>query len=177
LARHSDRFSVITQKGRPLFRRLRIPVCLPHPAQQGSLRDVEAEHPQLAVDTRRTQVLFSATMRKMSSRTSLLTRPLPAQMRCREIPFQYPLNPARCQRTTVAGRTITRASFEPDHNRLKTTQKSRSGNASLGYGCFVSKIARCCRRARISSSRDRGEWKISGIRPKKRLSVRSMNLF
>jgi hypothetical protein len=40
------------------------------------------------------QVLFSATMRKMSSRSSLLTQRLPAQARCREIHFQYILNPA-----------------------------------------------------------------------------------
>jgi hypothetical protein len=38
------------------------------------------------------QVLFSATMRKMSSRSSLLTHFLPAHVRCREIHFQYSLS-------------------------------------------------------------------------------------
>lgn len=46
------------------------------------------------------QVGFSATIRKISARNSLLTYLL-ARFRCREIHAQYNSNPARCHRTTV----------------------------------------------------------------------------
>src|SRR5450755_1483186 len=46
---------------------------------------------------------FSLTMRKINSRTSLLTGLLPTAFRAREIQLQYSRNPARCQRTTVSG--------------------------------------------------------------------------
>jgi len=44
--------AVITQKGRPWLCRLRIPGSLPHPTQDGSFRNIVAEHFQLAVDSR-----------------------------------------------------------------------------------------------------------------------------
>ncbi len=48
-----DGFAVIAQKRRPSLRRFRVSRRLPHPTQHGSLRDVEAEHLELAVDARR----------------------------------------------------------------------------------------------------------------------------
>jgi hypothetical protein len=41
---------MIAQKGRPSLRRLRTPWRSPHPAQDGSLRNIEAKHGQLAVN-------------------------------------------------------------------------------------------------------------------------------
>jgi hypothetical protein len=52
-------------------------------------------------------------MRKMSSRSSMLTHFLPAGVRCRERHPQYNLNPALCQRATVsAGRKSAPASSQ-----------------------------------------------------------------
>src|SRR5664280_2174133 len=68
---------------------------------------------------------------------------------------QYSLNPDRCQRTTVSGRTITSAFFHWDQNRRATTQKSLSMAPSLGRGCWRLKTASCWRRARFSSIRQR----------------------
>jgi hypothetical protein len=63
----SNGFTVIAQKRRPSLCRFRTPWRLPHPAQHGPLGNVEAEHPQFAMNARRTHVGFSATMRKVSS--------------------------------------------------------------------------------------------------------------
>jgi hypothetical protein len=75
-------------------------------------------------------------MRKMSSRNSLLTHLLPAPVRCREIHFQYNLNPVRCQRTTVSGRTRTNAHFHPYQSRRNITQNNLSEIANRGCGCL-----------------------------------------
>jgi hypothetical protein len=48
----SNRLAVITQKRGPSFRRFGIPRRFPHPAQHRPLGDIEAEHLQLAVNTR-----------------------------------------------------------------------------------------------------------------------------
>jgi len=78
------------------------------------------------------QVGFSTTMRKISSRNSLLIRFLPEIFRWRDIQFQYNRNPARCHRTTVSGVTITRACFHWDHRRRVITQNNLSGQPILG---------------------------------------------
>lgn len=49
----SDGFTVIAQEGRPSFRRFGIPGGFAHPVQHSSFADVEAEHLQFAMDTRR----------------------------------------------------------------------------------------------------------------------------
>ena len=66
---------------------------------------------------------------------------------------QYSLNPDRCQRATVSGRTIKSAFFHRAQNRQATTQKSLSMTPSLGLGCWRLKTASCWRRARFSSIR------------------------
>src|SRR5215468_10185699 len=53
------------------------------------------------------QVGFSATIRKIRARTSLLARFCPPTRRNLEIHVQYKRNPARCQFTTVRGVTKT----------------------------------------------------------------------
>ena len=103
------------------------------------------------------QVRFSATMRKISSRNSLLTHFLHAQPRCRDSHFQYSLNPVRCQRTTVSGCTRSNTRFHPDQSRHISTQNNLSAIASFGSGRFSLKTASCCRRTRFSRSRSRRE--------------------
>jgi len=95
------------------------------------------------------QVRFSATMRKISSRNSLLTHFLPALLRCRDSHFQYSLNPVRCQRTTVSGCTRTNTRFHPDQSRHIRTQNNLSAIASFGSGRFSLKTVSCCRRTRL----------------------------
>ncbi len=51
------------------------------------------------------QVGFSATIRKMRSRTSFEVSFLPTFLLALEINLQYKRKPARCQRTTVSGVT------------------------------------------------------------------------
>src|ERR1035441_8150139 len=120
------------------------------------------------------QVLFSVTLRKMSSRSSLLTHLLPTQVRCREIHFQYRLNPARCQRTTVSGCTTMSARCHLDQRRHKVVQNSLSEVEKRGRGRRSFKTASCCRRARFSKSRSRREQKDRAANMKKSLSRHSM---
>ena len=98
-------------------------------------------------------VEFSATIRKIRSRTSLEIHLLPTCSLTLEISFQYRRNPARCQRTTVSGVTTMRACFHPDQNRLTATQKSLSAIDSRGLGCPRFRTASCWRSARFSRTR------------------------
>ena len=60
---------------------------------------------------------FSATIRKIRSRTSRGILLLPARLRIWEIMLQYRRKPARCQRTTVSGATSKSDFFQLDQNR------------------------------------------------------------
>src|SRR5665213_3059149 len=104
-------------------------------------------------------VRFSATMRKINSRSSLHVGFLPTTACLRESHFQYSLNPLRCQRMTVSGCTMTSAPFHPDQNRRIRTQKIRSDVAKCGRDCFCVIIASCWRRATFSRIRSRRERK------------------
>jgi hypothetical protein len=119
---------------------------------------------------------FSTTIRKISARTSLLTRFLPATVRCRESHAQYWLNPALCQRTTVSGWTMIRACFQPLQIRLSRTQKSLSRGLSFRRGCLAFRIAICCRKSKFSSN---SFWRGARARtrsPKNNLNNRSTGL-
>jgi hypothetical protein len=52
-----DNFTVIAEKCRPSLGRLGTPRSFPHPTQNGSLRDIEAEHSELTVDAWRSPSL------------------------------------------------------------------------------------------------------------------------
>src|ERR1700751_1950262 len=80
------------------------------------------------------QVEFSATIRKISSRTSLDSFFLPICFLTFEIQLQYSRNPARCQRTTVSGVTTRRDLLQSVQNRHASTQKSLSKGLSFGLG-------------------------------------------
>ena len=122
------------------------------------------------------QVGFSATTRKINSRSSLLVGFLPPRIRFRESHFQYSLNPARCQRTTVSGWTIRTARFQPDQNRLRMVQKILSGNLSRGRGCFRTMTESCCRKARFSSRRSWRERKNRAQNTMTKQNVRNIYL-
>jgi hypothetical protein len=61
-------------------------------------------------------------------------------------------NPCRCQPTTAAGLTISRASFQPAQHRDNQTQNSRSHGRRRGRRTDRRRIASCCRRARFSAA-------------------------
>jgi hypothetical protein len=120
------------------------------------------------------QVGFSATMREMSSRSSMLTHFLPARVRCRESHSQYNLNPALCQPTTVSGWTKISACFHPGQKRRKSTQNNLYETATRGRGCFRFKVMTCCLRARFSRNRSRRELEHRATRTSRSLSRRSI---
>ena len=99
------------------------------------------------------QVGLSATIRKISSRTSLGVGLLPTSLRTLEISLQYIRKPVRCQRTTVSGVTMMRDSFQADQTRRAMTQKSLSKRPRLGRGCRRFSTASCCRSVRFSKTR------------------------
>ena len=83
------------------------------------------------------QVGFSATIRKIKARTSLLICFRPPICLTLEIHVQYRRNPARCQFTTVLGVTKTRGFLHPDQNRSQRNPEqlvhgSQSTARSLG---------------------------------------------
>jgi len=132
-----DRFTMVAQEGFPTSRWLSIPGRLSHPAQDRSLGDFVSKHLQLAVDTRRTPGVVLHYHAKDEFAQRLRCRFLPARAWEREIPFQYNLNPTRCQRTTVSGCTMTRTRLQSDQNRRRMTQNRRSWTASRGRGCLA----------------------------------------
>ena len=123
------------------------------------------------------QVLFSATIRKIRSRSSLLVDLLPMRTPLREIHFQYSLNPARCQRTTVSGWTRIRAFRHPDHRRRSITQSSRSPFENRCCGRRRASTQSCCRNARFSNSRSRRARKEQTNTRHRSLRRRSMALY
>ena len=107
------------------------------------------------------QVGFSATMRKIRERTSLLTRFRPPARRNLEIHVPYKRNPARCQFTTVRGVTTTRGFMHPDQNVLSATQNNlcRAVNRVRGR-CLCKASSGRAKFSRTRSSRERKELTI-----------------
>ena len=94
-----------------------------HPAGDGSLGDIKAQHEQFAMNARRAQVGFSAIIRKisfLSFRRQFFPTDLFSRLRD-QTPVQS--KPARCQRTTVSGLTSTRDCFQAPQKRRANTQK------------------------------------------------------
>ena len=89
------------------------------------------------------QVGFSATIRKINSRTSFDVDLLPTGALALEISLQYRRNPARCQRTTDSGVTMMRECLQADQTRRATTQKSLSKRPTLVRGCRGFSTASC----------------------------------
>jgi len=109
------------------------------------------------------QVGFSATIRKIRSRTSFEILFLPVTRRALEIARQYRANPDLCHRTTVSGLTTIRACFHPHQNLRANTQKILSSIVSLGLRRLRFSVTSCWRRTRFSRSKLR--------RPRKRQRI------
>ena len=89
------------------------------------------------------QVGFSATIRKIKARTSLLTRFRPPTCLTLETHVQYKRNPARCQFTTVLGVTKTRGFLHPDQNVLNATQNSLCRAVNRWRGRCACRASNC----------------------------------
>jgi len=99
------------------------------------------------------QVAFSATMRKIKARTSLLTGFRPTTWLILETHVQYKRNPARCQFTTVLGVTKTRGCLHPDQHILNATQNSLCRAVNRRRGRCTCSASNCRRRAMFSRTR------------------------
>jgi len=84
-------FTVIAAKRRPSFRRLRVPRRLSHPTQHDSLGNLEAKHPEFAMNARRSpswilgdhaeDQLSQFPARRLPSNYGMFTRdPFPVQL-------------------------------------------------------------------------------------------------
>jgi len=113
------------------------------------------------------QVGFSATIRKIRARTSLLTPFRPPTRLNLEIPVQYKRNPAPCQFTTLRGVTKTRGFLHPDQNVLNTTQNSLCRAVNRVRGRCACKASSCRRRAKFSRTRSSRERKKLTIHPRR----------
>src|SRR6516164_880403 len=113
------------------------------------------------------QVGFSATIRKIKTRTSLLTRFRPPTRLNLEIHAQYKRNPARCQFTTVRGVTKTRGFLHPDQNVLNASQNSLCRAVNRVRGRSVCKASSCRRRAKFSRTRSSRERKELRMHPRR----------
>jgi hypothetical protein len=77
---------------------------------------------------------------------------LSAGWRERDFQRQKRRKPARCQRTTVSGWTIRRASAQRDQTRERSSQMARSVGRSRCRGVDRRRAAGCWRRARFSNA-------------------------
>ena len=113
------------------------------------------------------QVGFSATIRKIKARTSLLTRFRPPTRLNLEIHVQYKRNPAPCQFTTLRGVTKTRGFLHPDQNVLNASQKSLCRAVNRVRGRCACNASSCRRRAKFSRTRSSRERKELTIHPRR----------
>ena len=113
------------------------------------------------------QVEFSATIRKIKARTSLLTRFRPPICLTLETHVQYKRNPARCQFTTVLGVIKTRGCLHPDQHVLNATQNNLCRAVNRRRGRCACRASNCRRRARFSRTRSSRERKALTIQPRR----------
>jgi hypothetical protein len=113
------------------------------------------------------QVGFSATIRKIKARTSLLTRFRPPICLTLETHVQYKRNPARCQFTTVLGVTRMRGCLHPDQHILNTTQNNLCRAVNRRRGRCACRASNCRRRARFSRTRSCRQLKDLTNQPRK----------
>jgi hypothetical protein len=99
------------------------------------------------------QVGFSATIREIKARTSLLIRFRPPTWLTLETHVQYKRNPARCQFTTVLGVTRMSGLVHPHQNVRNATQNSLCRAVNRRRGCCACRASNCRRRARFSRTR------------------------
>jgi hypothetical protein len=129
-----NRFPMAAKKGQPALGAVGISRRSLHPTRDGFSETSKPSMRSSPCIRGAPQVGFSATIRKISSRTSLVVRFLPTCQRTLEINLQYVRKPLRCQRTTVSGVTMSRDCFQDDQTRRAITQKSLSKSPRLGRG-------------------------------------------
>jgi hypothetical protein len=105
------------------------------------------------------QVGFSAAMRKIKARISLLTGFRPPGLCTPEMSRQYRRNPARCHLTPVLGVTRISGFFQPAQSLRNTIQNNLCRVLSRRRGRLVRKARSCWRRARFSRMRSSRERK------------------
>ena len=120
------------------------------------------------------QVGFSATIRKIKARTSLLTRFRPPTWLILETHVQYKRKPARCQFTTVRGVTKTRGFVHPHQNILNATQNSLCRAVNRRRGRCACRASNCRRRTRFSRTRSARLLKELTSQPRKSRSDKIM---
>src|SRR6267143_2899165 len=113
------------------------------------------------------QVGFSATIRKIKARTSLLTRFRPPTWLILETHVQYKRNPARCQFTTILGVTKTRGCLHLDQHILNATQNSLCRAVNRRRGRCACSASNCRRRAKFSRTRSARQLKELTNQPRK----------
>ena len=122
-----NRFPVVSQKRKPTLDWLGISRPI-----QGEMVRSETSRPSRSSSPwirGAPHVGFSATIRKIRSRTSFETHLLPCDSQTRKIRHQGKPKPARCHRTTVSGVTTRRNCFHSDQNRRAATQNHFSHGA------------------------------------------------
>lgn len=87
-AHRGDGSPVIPQECHPSLGSFGISGCAAHPPGDRSRGEIKTEHEEFSVYPRRSQVEFSATIRKIKSRTSFESLLLPAGFRVQEIKRQ-----------------------------------------------------------------------------------------
>src|ERR1017187_658703 len=133
-----NRLSVVVQECRPALRRLRGSRCFPHPTKHCPLRDIEAEHRQLAMNARRTPSLVFAYHAKdklahflahTSSAHSAATprEPCPVQCEAGSVPTNDRLRPHENQRLLPP---------RPESSQHHPKQFVRSGKPDLRAPSF-----------------------------------------
>jgi hypothetical protein len=123
------------------------------------------------------QVEFSATIWKISARTSLLTAFRPRVGRALESHFQYSRKPAPCQPTMVRGVTRMRGFFHCAQSLRNPTQNSLCRVVSRRRGCLAWRASSCRRRARFSRIRSSRERNAATTDPRRYRSSRTMGEF
>jgi len=92
---------------------------------------------------------FSAAMRKIKARISLLTGFRPPGLCTPEMSRQYRRNPARCHPTTVLGVTRISGVFQPAQSVRNTIQNNLCRALSYRRGRLACEVKSCLRRAQI----------------------------
>ena len=126
----------------------RIPAS--HQIGHGSFRNLESQPEQFSVNPGRVPLGLAEAIFLTRSRISLQTRGLPGPL---DLNFQESLNPLWCQRTTVSGLTMTRASRQEVQIRESTNKKSRSTARIFGRLFVHIMTASCWRSARFLAER------------------------
>jgi hypothetical protein len=110
---------------------------------------------------------FSAAMRKIKARISLLTAFRPPMGLVLESHFQYNRKPARCHSTTVLGVTRSRGFCHPAQSFLNMSQNSFCMADSRRRGRLACRANSCCRRARFSRMRSSRDLKTLTTQPRR----------